>query len=112
MKGGWFGLRYGVRISLPVPAVAVVQFVVDHAQRTTDVGLRHELPASIRQPARQARPRPPPLRLVQWRAAPLRGRRSRPAVFATRRRRRIRLRAGPIQDQPGRAWLATIILTG
>jgi integrase len=43
----WFGLRYGQRITLPVPAAAVLQFVVDHAQRTSSEGLRHELPAGI-----------------------------------------------------------------
>lgn len=43
----WFALRYGQRIALPVPAAAVLQFVVDHAERTTAEGLRNELPASI-----------------------------------------------------------------
>jgi len=43
----WFALRYGQRIVLPVPAPAVLQFVVDHAERTTDKGLKHELPAAI-----------------------------------------------------------------
>lgn len=43
----WFGLRYGVKITLPVPAPVVLQFIVDHAQRSTDSGLRQELPASI-----------------------------------------------------------------
>jgi integrase len=44
---GWFVLRYGVPLTLPVPPAAVMQFIVDHAQRTTDTGLRHELPESI-----------------------------------------------------------------
>jgi integrase len=43
----WFALRYGVKLQLPVPPAAVVQFIVDHAQRTSDKGLVHELPASI-----------------------------------------------------------------
>ncbi|WCM90509.1 site-specific integrase [Acidovorax sp. NCPPB 3576] len=43
----WFVLRYGVNISLPLPASAVVQFIVDHAERTTAAGLRHELPKAI-----------------------------------------------------------------
>lgn len=43
----WFGLRYGRRIELPVPRAAVLQFIVDHAQRMTEAGLRHELPAAI-----------------------------------------------------------------
>lgn len=43
----WFGLRYGCRITLPLPAPAVLQFIVDHAQRTVDGRLRHELPAAI-----------------------------------------------------------------
>ena len=43
----WFGLRYGAQITLPVPVPAVLQFIVDHAQRTTERGLRHELPPAI-----------------------------------------------------------------
>lgn len=43
----WFGLRYGVQITLPVPAPALLQFIVDHAQRSTESGLRHELPPPI-----------------------------------------------------------------
>jgi hypothetical protein len=43
----WFALRYGVQISLPVPVAALLQFVVDHAQRTTDAGMKHELPPAI-----------------------------------------------------------------
>lgn len=45
----WFGLRYGVQLQLPVPAAAVLQFVVDHAQRMTEKGLVNELPAGIDQ---------------------------------------------------------------
>jgi integrase len=43
----WFNLRYGRTIALPVSTSVVLQFVVDHAQRTTDAGLAHELPASL-----------------------------------------------------------------
>lgn len=46
---GWFVLRYGVALALPVPPAAVMQFIVDHAERSTDTGLRHELPAAIDQ---------------------------------------------------------------
>jgi integrase len=45
----WFSLRFGRPIALPVPAPAVLQFVVDHAERTTSSGLKHELPAQIDQ---------------------------------------------------------------
>ena len=45
----WFWLRYRRQIELPVPAAAVLQFVVDHAQRRSGDGLRSELPASIDQ---------------------------------------------------------------
>jgi integrase len=43
----WFRLRYGRAISLPVPASSVIQFIVDHAQRTTPNGLTCELPPAI-----------------------------------------------------------------
>ncbi|EJE52899.1 site-specific recombinase XerD [Acidovorax sp. CF316] len=43
----WFNVRYGQPIALPLPPSAVLQFVVDHAQRTTAQGLAHELPAAI-----------------------------------------------------------------
>jgi integrase len=45
----WFALRYGLQLALPVPPEAVMQFIVDHAQRSTDSGLRHELPRDIDQ---------------------------------------------------------------
>ena len=45
----WFGIRYGQGITLPLPANAVLQFIVDHAQRTTADGLAHELPPAIDQ---------------------------------------------------------------
>src|SRR5690349_3890208 len=45
---GWFQLRYRQRLALPVPAPAVVQFIVDHVERHTDAGtLVHELPPAI-----------------------------------------------------------------
>ena len=34
----WFGVRYGQAITLPLPANAILQFIVDHAQRTTADG--------------------------------------------------------------------------
>lgn len=43
----WYGLRYGIAIALPLPVACVVQFVVDHVQRTTPQGLVCELPDSI-----------------------------------------------------------------
>ena len=43
----WHQLRYVCPIQLPVPVSSVLQFIVDHAQRTTDKGLTSELPPSI-----------------------------------------------------------------
>ena len=43
----WYGLRYGGAIQLPLPVACVLQFVVDHAQRMTALGLVSELPAAI-----------------------------------------------------------------
>jgi integrase len=43
----WFGLRYNARLSLPLPAAVVLQFIVDHAQRTSSAGLKCELPKAI-----------------------------------------------------------------
>ena len=43
----WFNLRYGQPITLPVPPAAVLQFIVDHAQRSSADGLLHELPPAI-----------------------------------------------------------------
>ena len=43
----WFGLRCAKPITLPVPVPAVIQFIVDHAERKTQAGLGSELPESI-----------------------------------------------------------------
>lgn len=44
----WFGLRYGQSFGeAPLPAAVASQFVVDHLQRHTKNGLRHELPPAI-----------------------------------------------------------------
>ena len=45
----WYGIRYGGQIQLPVPVACVLQFIVDHAERSTDEGLVSELPADIDQ---------------------------------------------------------------
>ena len=45
----WFELRYGQPFALPLPDAAVIQFVVDHAQRSTDHGLKWELPLALDQ---------------------------------------------------------------
>jgi integrase len=43
----WYGSRYGQQIQLPVPTACVLQFIVDHAERTTNKGLVSELPPEI-----------------------------------------------------------------
>lgn len=43
----WFQGRYGQTIALPVPAAAVVQFIVDHLARTSRSGLAWELPPAL-----------------------------------------------------------------
>ncbi|MBT3066613.1 tyrosine-type recombinase/integrase [Rhodoferax sp. U11-2br] len=45
----WYGLRYGVMIQLPVATPCVLQFIVDHAERTTLKGLVSELPVEFDQ---------------------------------------------------------------
>ncbi|QRR32433.1 site-specific integrase [Hydrogenophaga sp. YM1] len=45
----WYAMRYGDPIALPLPAACVLQFIVDHAQRTGPKGLVHELPLEIDQ---------------------------------------------------------------
>jgi integrase len=44
----WFRLRYRTALALPVPVPAVLQFLVDHVQRTAAEGhLLHDLPPAI-----------------------------------------------------------------
>src|SRR5690349_15004544 len=44
----WFWLRYRRPLALPVPVPAVLQFLVDHLERTDDSGaLLHDLPGAI-----------------------------------------------------------------
>lgn len=43
----WYGLRYGRLITLPLPVPCVLQFIVDHAQRSGEQGLTSELPNEI-----------------------------------------------------------------
>jgi integrase len=50
----WYGIRYGGQIQLPVPSPCVLQFIVDHVERTTDKGLVSELPVLIEQTLVQA----------------------------------------------------------
>ncbi len=45
----WFELRYGRAFALPLPETVVIQFVVDHAQRSTEEGLAWELPLALDQ---------------------------------------------------------------
>jgi integrase len=45
----WFQMRYGVPIQLPVPVPVILQFIVDHALRSTPQGLVSELPAELDQ---------------------------------------------------------------
>ena len=45
----WYGLRYGTMIQLPVATPCVLQFIVDHAERTTLKGLVSELPSEVDQ---------------------------------------------------------------
>ncbi len=44
----WFRLRYRSALALPIPVPVVLQFLVDHVERSTDAGaLVHDLPAAI-----------------------------------------------------------------
>lgn len=45
----WFALRYHNPLELPVPSAVVLQFIVDHAERSTADGLKTDLPAVIDQ---------------------------------------------------------------
>src|SRR5579883_1031523 len=48
--GAWFYLRYGRTLFMPVPAPAVVQFLVDHLEHTgEDETLKYDLPPAIDQ---------------------------------------------------------------
>ncbi|MGJ7512600.1 hypothetical protein [Variovorax sp. GT1P44] len=47
----WSGARYGRQMELPVPVPVVVQFIVNHAERSTKVGLVHQLPPEIEKAA-------------------------------------------------------------
>ncbi|CAN7782521.1 site-specific integrase [Variovorax sp. LjRoot175] len=43
----WFGARYGQQMQLPVAVPVVIQFIVDHAERSTRSGLTTQLPKEI-----------------------------------------------------------------
>lgn len=43
----WYGVRYGGQIELPVMTPCVLQFIVDHAERSTNKGLVSELPSAM-----------------------------------------------------------------
>ena len=44
----WYALRYGRPLAAPpLPPATVAQFVLDHLQRRTKDGLRHELPPAV-----------------------------------------------------------------
>jgi integrase len=44
----WYRLRYRLTLNLPVPVPAVIQFIVDHVERTTAQGtLKCQLPAAL-----------------------------------------------------------------
>lgn len=43
----WYVMRYGCQIQLPMSTPCLLQFIVDHAERTTDKGLVSELPDEI-----------------------------------------------------------------
>jgi len=63
---GWYQGRYGHALRLPLPAAAVVQFIVDHRERDTAEGVRWELPAALDQAlvAAKLKSRPGPWRLA------------------------------------------------
>ncbi|MCD2511889.1 site-specific integrase [Acidovorax sp. D4N7] len=50
----WHALRYGSQIALPLSVECVLQFVVDHAQRSTPQGLVCEMPPSMDQALMEA----------------------------------------------------------
>ncbi|MGB9989863.1 tyrosine-type recombinase/integrase [Massilia sp. SM-13] len=47
--GAWYALRYHAALTLPVPVPVVLQFVVDHAERSTPEGLITDLPHLVDQ---------------------------------------------------------------
>jgi integrase len=53
--GAWFALRFQQALELPVSSRAVIQFIVDHAERQNEDGLRYELPPEIDQALVQMR---------------------------------------------------------
>ncbi|MFJ1254929.1 site-specific integrase [Cupriavidus sp. CuC1] len=70
---GWFALRYGQPIALPLLPAVIIQFVVDHATRTTPHGPASELPpaidAALVASGRKARTGPPALATLMHRLA-------------------------------------------
>ncbi|MDM0032482.1 hypothetical protein QTI33_10135 [Variovorax sp. J22P271] len=57
-RAAWYTARYGSQLELAVPVPVVVQFIVDHAQRSTKAGLVHQLPPEMppwSRPASRAR---------------------------------------------------------
>ncbi|MDR3400201.1 MAG: site-specific integrase [Pandoraea sp.] len=62
---GWYRLRYGQALIVPLPPAVVVQFVVDHAQHQGKHGLKTEMPdaidAALVAQGLKARPGPPAL---------------------------------------------------
>lgn len=45
----WFSVRYGRKLELPVPVPVVIQFLVDHIERSTPKGLVTQLPPAADQ---------------------------------------------------------------
>ncbi|MBB3176380.1 site-specific integrase [Variovorax sp. Sphag1AA] len=43
----WYAARYGQSLRLPVATPVIVQFIVDHAERTTREGLAFQLPPAV-----------------------------------------------------------------
>lgn len=43
----WHFLRYGCEMQMPLPVAVVLQFVADHAQRSTPQGMRCEMPPAL-----------------------------------------------------------------
>jgi len=43
----WFAARNSQPMRLPVPVPAMVQFIVDHVERTTPTGLVSQLPTAV-----------------------------------------------------------------